>query len=139
MSKSIKNRWNRTNIGLCGTKYFNSKSWVFLKNPKSTNGSSDQFCSFGVGRGLLICHKHLPDVMWVFIVVDPASGVVFRPIFDHGVPTRPDLRYYLVRGISDTWSRLFFGYFMLFRYIHMMLRYIFDCFDFLRYKWLYFN
>ena len=36
-----KNRRHRIKIGICGTKYFNTKSHVVLKNPTLTNGSPE--------------------------------------------------------------------------------------------------
>ena len=78
-------------IGFCGTKYLNPKSWVFLKHPKSINGSPELiFGRSGSNEdsGLYICLRHLPRVMRMFLVVILASRAVFRPIFDHRVPTR---------------------------------------------------
>ena len=45
LSISVKTdrRWSKSDqkIGFCGTKYLNPKSWVFLKHPKSINGSPE--------------------------------------------------------------------------------------------------
>ena len=76
-------------LGVCRTKYFNPKSWVFLKNPLVDKWVSwGHFWSFRVVRGLYICIRHLPRALLVFLVVILASGAVFRPIFTHGVPRR---------------------------------------------------
>ena len=77
-------------IGFCGTKYLNPKSWVFLKHPKSINGSPELiFGRSGSNEdSILASDTVLPRVMRMFLVVILASRAVFRPIFDHRVPTR---------------------------------------------------
>ena len=71
MPKLIKDRRNRTKIGLCGTKYFEILSrQIGLLNP---------FWSFKVEGGLYICLERLPHAIRMFLVV-PTSGVVIRPI-----------------------------------------------------------
>ena len=76
-------------IGFCGTKYLNPKSWILLKHPKSINGSPELiFGRSESDEGSIFALRHLPRALRVFLVVIPAPRAVFRPIFDHRVPTR---------------------------------------------------
>ena len=87
--KLVKDRRNQTKNWTLWDKIFQSKILGFLgKSQVEKWVSWTHFWSFRVERGLYICLRHLPGVMWVFLVVVSASGAVFRPIFDHRVPTR---------------------------------------------------
>ena len=90
MSKLIEDRRNRTKTWVQWTKIFQPKILGFLRKSQVDKWVSwTQFWSFRVKWGLYICLRHLPRVMRMFlVVVILTSRAVFRPIFDHRVPTR---------------------------------------------------
>ena len=89
MPKLIEDRRNRTKTWVQWTKIFQPKILGFLgKSQVDKWVSWTHFWSFRAGRGLCICLGHLPRALRVFLVVIPAPRAVFRPIFDHRVPTR---------------------------------------------------
>ena len=55
---------------------------------KSVNGSPEAIFGRSESEEDSICIRHLLRALRVFLVVIPASGTIFRPIFAHGVPTR---------------------------------------------------
>ena len=89
MPKLIEDRRNRTKTWVQWTKIFQPKILGFLgKSQVDKWVSWTHFWSFRVKWGLYTCLRHLPRVMRMFLVVILASRAVFRPIFDHRVPTR---------------------------------------------------
>ena len=89
MPKLTTDRRNRTKTWTLWGKIFQSKILGFCETSQVDKWVSwTHFWSFRVARGLYICIKHLLRELRVFLVVIPASGAVFRPIFVHGVPTR---------------------------------------------------
>ena len=89
VSKLIEDGRNRTKNWVLWDKISQPKILGFLETSQVDKWVSwTHFWSFRVKWGLYICLRHLPRVMRMFLVVILTSRTVFRPIFDHRVPTR---------------------------------------------------